>query len=417
MDESVAGTMRRPRRHLLITAMFLDTFGGGLLVPFELVYALKMAHLSLPMAGVILSLGAAATIVVGPLAGAAADRLGPVRVVVAANVLGIGGCMSLLFWTNAWGYTVAAVLLSANMRVFWAAYTPLVASVAASAELERWFGRLRGARYIGLSTGQALSGVAFVTGETTGLRLLVGADAVSFAAAVPLILVAAGSTRPGPANAEEAQAGYRAAIADRLNLALSGLNVVATLLLTAPILALPVFVLERLNMSTWIPGLLTGLVTAAAAAGMIFMSGLVRGRRRLRNMELAMSLWVVAFVLFFLAPIDASLAYVVLFTGALLVGVGEAIYAPTADALPAALAPPHLRGRYGALHQMAWGVSETITPALVSVTLASGSYTLWAVLAVLAVAATGSYRALEHRAGERDGVAGTDVGAADRSLA
>lgn len=68
--------------------------------------------------------------------------------------------------------------------------------------------------------------------------------------------------------------------------------------------------------------------------------------------------------------------------------MGEAIYARTADALPAALAPPYLRDCYAALHQMARGVSETITPALVSVTLPSGSYTLWVVLAVLAVAAT-----------------------------
>jgi nitrate/nitrite transporter NarK len=98
--------------------MFLDTFGGGLLVPFELIYALKIAGLSLPTAGSILSLGAAATIVVGPVAGEASDRFGPVRVVVAANVLGVIGCLSLLLWTNALGYTLAALLLSAALRTF-----------------------------------------------------------------------------------------------------------------------------------------------------------------------------------------------------------------------------------------------------------------------------------------------------------
>jgi MFS family permease len=390
--------------------MFLDTFGGGLLVPFELIYALKIAGLSLPTAGSILSLGAAATIVVGPVAGEASDRFGPVPVVVAANVLGVIGCLSLLLWTNALGYTLAALLLSAALRTFWAAYTPLVASMATSVELERWFGRLRGARYIGLSSGQALSGLAFVAGEATGLRLLVLANALSFTAVIPLVLIAAGPTRAKPPKAgAEAGGGYRVAIADRLNLALSGLNVVATLLLTAPILALPVFTLERLDMSTWLPGLLTGLVTATAAVGMIFVSSLVYGRRRLRNMELATSLWAVAFVLFLVAAIDDSFAYAVLFSGALLVGVGEAIYAPTADALPAALAPPHLRGRYAAIHQMAWGVSETITPVLVSVTLATSGYVLWVLLTLLAVTAMTGYRALERRAGGRDGVAGSAV--------
>src|SRR5919199_6403630 len=179
--------MHGQRRPLLLVAMFVDPLGGGLLVPFELVYALRVADLSLPTAGLLLSFGAAASIAAGPLAGAAGDRVGPVRVVALANLLGLAGCASLLWWTNAWGYGLAAFLLSANMRVFWAAYTPLVTAIAARDELERWFGRLRGARYIGLSTGQALSGLLLVVGETSGLRLIVAANGVSFAVVVALV--------------------------------------------------------------------------------------------------------------------------------------------------------------------------------------------------------------------------------------
>src|ERR687885_2874592 len=98
----------RRRRRLLIAAMFVDTLGGGLLSPFELVYALKIAGLSLTSAGVILSVAAAAGIAVGPLAGAAVDRVGPVRVVAVANGLGVAGCLSLLVWQNGYGYAVGA---------------------------------------------------------------------------------------------------------------------------------------------------------------------------------------------------------------------------------------------------------------------------------------------------------------------
>jgi len=72
----------------------------------------------------------------------------------------------------------------------------------------------------------------------------------------------------------------------------------------------------------------------------------------------------------------------------------------------------HLRCRYAALHQMAWGVSEAITPALVAVALASGDYTLWLILAALALATVIAYRALEHAAGTRDGIAGAEVSTA-----
>src|SRR5436190_2200079 len=51
--------MNSDDRRLLVGAMFVDTVGGGLLTPFELVYALKIAHLSLASAGIVLSVASA----------------------------------------------------------------------------------------------------------------------------------------------------------------------------------------------------------------------------------------------------------------------------------------------------------------------------------------------------------------------
>ena len=405
--------MNSDGRRLLIAAMFVDTLGGGLLTPFELVYALKIAHLSLASAGAVLSVAAAVGIAVGPLAGAAVDRVGPARVVAAANLLGVAGCLSLLLWTNGFGYGVGAFFLSANMRVFWAAFTPLVAGIAAAAELEKWFGRLRGARYVGIVAGEGLSGVFFVGGLATGLRLLVVANGLSFVVALMLVL-AASRRRPAAAasvdeDEQRPRRGYRPVLADRVNLALAGLNVLATLLLIAPVLTLPVFILERLQLPTWLPGTLAALLTATAAVGLLFGSRLVRGRRRLRNLEIAAVLWAAGCAVFVLAPIAVALAYATLIAGVLLLGVGEAFYAPTADALPAALAPLDLRGRYAAVHQMAWGISEAIAPVLGAAALSAGNAVLWAALAAVALACAVSYRALERAVRGRDGVAGSEI--------
>ncbi|MBV9280051.1 MAG: MFS transporter, partial [Chloroflexi bacterium] len=379
--------MTRSRRRLLVLAMFIDTLGSGLLVPFELVYALRVPHLSLATAGLILSAAAAAGIAAGPVAGAVVDRVGPGRVVALANGLGVGGCVSLVAWTNGWGYGLGALLLSAGQRTFWGAFTPLVATIVEEDRLEQWFGRLRGARYVGLVAGEGLSGVAFVVGQHAGLRLIVVADALSYVAALLLVLLAARGVRgPTPPGAVGAGGGYRAVLADRVNVALAGLNVGATLLVIAPILALPVFVLDDLHLPSWLPGLLAGLTTAVAALGLLFGARLVRGRRRLRNLQIADLLWALALGTFLLAPAGVAVAYCVLVVGAVVLGLGEAYYAPTADALPAALAPPALRGRYAALHQMAWGVSDTVAPTLVAVALSARSDVLWVVLAVLAAA-------------------------------
>jgi MFS family permease len=201
--------------------MFVDTLGGGLLVPFELIYALRIAHLSLPSAGLILSLAAAAGIAVGPTAGAVVDRMGAPRVVAAANVVGLAGCASLALWTTAWGYALGAFLLSANMRIFWAAFAPLVASIAPPNQLELWFGRLRAARYIGIVAGEASSGLVFPAGIARGLRILVEANGLSFVLALALVLsVASPRTESSSQRSEERPSGgYRVVFADHVNAA------------------------------------------------------------------------------------------------------------------------------------------------------------------------------------------------------
>jgi MFS family permease len=390
--------------------MLVDTLGGGLLAPFELVYAIRVAHLPLTSAGVVLSLAAGAGIAIGPVAGATVDRLGPIRVVAVANGLGVAGCVSLLLWTSGWGYAMGAFLLGANLRVFWAAFTPLVASIARAEELEGWFGRLRGARYIGIVSGEGLSGVVFLAGVHTGLRLLVIVNGLSFVGALVLVLAAAphGASTGDHSEPEKPRRGYREVFKDRVNVALAALNIAATLLLVAPILVLPVFVLDRLHLPTWLPGVLAAVLTATAALGLLFGARLVRGRRRLRNLEFAAGLWAAGCAVLLLASLGAALAYGALFLAAILLGLGEAVYAPTADALPAALAPLGLRGRYAAVHQMAWGVSEAIAPSLGAATLAAGTMVLWLTLGGIAAGSAIAYRALEKPTGSRDGIAGAE---------
>ncbi|MBE3590316.1 MAG: MFS transporter [Firmicutes bacterium] len=394
------------QRRLLVAAMLVDTVGGGLFAPFELVYAMRISHLSLATAGLILSIAAACGVAIGPLAGAAADRTSPARVVAAADLLGAAGCASLLLWPSAWGYALGAFLLGAGMRVFWGAFTPLVASIAAPHELESWFGRIRGARLAGISAGQSLSGVAFLAGQEAGLRLIVAANAVSFVASLILVLLASRGAR-GPKDREhgETASGYGVVLADRVNLALAGLNVIPTLLLTAPVMAIPVFALDHLHLPAWLPGIVTGLITATTAIGLVWSQRLVRGRRRLRNLQLAASLWAIACASLLLAPLAPAVAFATLLFAAILFGIGEAVYAPTADALAAALAPPNLQGRYAAIHQLAWPVSETVAPTLVALTLGAHG-TLWEVLAAIALAGVIAWRSLETTVGGRDGIAG-----------
>jgi len=184
---------------------------------------------------------------------------------------------------------------------------------------------------------------------------------------------------------------------------------ISTLLILAPVIAIPVFVIEDLDLPNWIPGLLLASTTVTLAIGSLASPYLLRGRRRLRNLQLANAVWVVSFLLIFLSPMVLGIALAVLLTAMLLLGLGEALYGPTADALPAALAPAHLQGRYSAFHQMAWGVSETVAPALVGILLATNDTLLWFVLGSLAAGSVMGYRMLERPLAGRDGIAGATL--------
>jgi MFS family permease len=397
---------------LLLAAMLVDTLGSGLVVPFELLFGTQLVGLSLAETGIGLSIGTGLAIAAGPIAGSLVDRFGPVRLVVAANALSIVAIVSLLAVDGLLAFTAVTLLFATAARTFWAAYAPLAAAFVGATDLETWFGRFRGARYAGLAAGSAAASFALLGGRETGLRLVLVADGLSYLAAIGLYLAAA-YRRPRiapPVNSARIAAngsGYRSALGDRANTVLAGLNVAATLVIVVPLLALPIFVLDQLRLPPWVPGALVALGTIAVAIPTFFAGRLTRGRPRIRLLAVAAAAWSIGGLVMATGATFPGVALAVLPLGVILFGLGEAVYAPTADALPIALAPPALAGRYSALHQLAWGISGTIAPVLTAWLLTAGSHAVWWMVSAAAALAAAAYLWLERRVGVRAGVAGS----------
>jgi len=401
---------------LLVLAMLVDTLGSGLVVPFELLFGLELVGLTLVETGIALSIGTGLAIAAGPIAGAVVDRAGPIRVVVAANAMAIGGCLSLLVADAFLAFVAVTFVLAAAARSFWAAYAPLTASFVAASDLETWFGRFRAARYAGIAAGAAVASFALLAGRDTGLRLVLVLDAMSYLGAIGLYLAAARMERgrqPAPRTAAievltdvHGRGGYRMALGDGANVVTAALNVVCTLVITIPILALPIFALDRIGLPVWVPGAIVALGTLAVAVPTFFAGRLGRGRARLRLLAVSAGLWSLGNLLIFAVASWPVISIATLALGAIVLGVGEAIYAPTADALPLALAPAGLEGRYSAIHQLAWGISGTLAPVLTAWLLVIGSQTIWLALMAMAALLAMAYLALQRRIGGRAGFSG-----------
>ncbi len=180
-------------------------------------------------------------------------------------------------------------------------------------------------------------------------------------------------TGPSPAGAIRRK-GYRAVLTDRGNIALAAMNVIATLLVTAPLLAMPILVIDQLHFAVWLPALLGALNTVTIAVPTFFVARLLGRRSSLTALVVASVMWAAGCLTYAIASLNI-LAIVLLPLGIVALGLGEAAYAPSANSVPLALAPAGLSGRYTAVHQLGWGISAAIAPVLAAGFLAAGGPT------------------------------------------
>ncbi|MCU1677764.1 MAG: major facilitator transporter [Frankiales bacterium] len=416
-DQARESAPRTARMGLLTVGMAIDTLGSGFFAPFVLVYAHLVVGLSLPTAGLCMAVGGIVGLSCGPLAGASLDKYGAATIAVAGNVLAALAGGTLYVARGPGVFIVSCVLGAASSRVFWAAFGPLIGELAPDGQVEQWFGRLRGVRYAGLALGGAAASLAYQVGGTDGLDQMVIADASSFVIAGALTYVATTAIRDGartrraaPDAVDMAGAlapGYRTVLKDRGNLLLALLNIGCTLSCAAPLVALPLYALETLGAARWVPGALAAVTTIALALSVLLMHRVTNGRPRLNVLAAANGLWLSGAALFAVAWIAPAWSTALLFVASAVVGAAEAVYAPTADALPLALAPRGLAGRYTAAHQMAWGISGILAPLLAGLLLGLDNAVVWLVFAAIAAVTGLGYQALRAQLDERAGRAGS----------
>jgi MFS family permease len=127
------------------------------------------------------------------------------------------------------------------------------------------------------------------------------------------------------------------------------------------------------------------------------MSRWIEGKRRMRALALMPTLWAGAWLLVDASGfwLQATAAFVVLMVAGLVFGVGECFHGPAHQALVADIGPPHLRGRYFAVHSMSWGLAGTVGPAVGGFILAAAPFALWPLAAAVCLVAAGGALALE----------------------
>jgi MFS family permease len=373
-----------PGAKTIFIATWIDAVGTGLFLTFLLLYLNKVANFSLGTAGLVLTITSAIALAANPLAGSLVDKVGPRAMSVAAKAINAVGYGGLLFVEGSIPllaiFSFFAVL---GDRIFWVGFPSLISQMAPENERDRWFAFTGMTREAGFGIGGLIAaGIVAFMGES-GYRVLLSVNAFTFLVAALILQFRV--PRPVVETHEGAHGGWKAVLRDKPVMNMAVANTLAAAAIMSGFLAMPVYVVDHLDLDDWVPGLLFTAWTLVLAIGQGPGLRLVAGWRRTRVYALAGSIWIAGAIAFSIAQVlPTSLVLPYLFLAVVITVGGDVFQAPQNNGFPSAMAPPALRGRYLAMFSFSWGFARAIGPGLIAGLFALGTTGPWIGMMILA---------------------------------
>ncbi|MEV7929369.1 MFS transporter [Kitasatospora sp. NPDC088779] len=360
-------------------ALVVDAVGSGLLRPFLLLYGIGVLHLGAAAAGLTMSAGMVAGLLVVPLTGRWIDR--GTRTLPAAATLAVraAGALALLVSDGLPGFVAASVLIGVGSQSWPTTHAAVVSTLTEGRLRDAALAAGRSLRNAGLGAG-ALLATLVVTGGAGAIRVLAGVTGAACLAAAALVL----SLRvraPQRAADRAVDVPEQGESLRRISL-LSLANLPYAFCFDVLEVALPALLVLHLHASpAWSSGVFVGNTVLVIALQLVLVLRLAdRSRRAVlaaSGVTLALAYlgyWAVG-SLGGTAGAAGVAAVSVVFT------LGEILYTGAGTALVTAAAPPHLLGRALARWELSSGVGRAAAPAALTALLAAGPGVLWPVLA------------------------------------
>src|SRR5919204_100419 len=257
---SVVGYVRSldPRLPRAVWALeiggLVNAFGNGFVYPFLFIYLANVRGFPLGTSGLIVGTNAAVVLVAGAPGGAAADRFGAQRTLMASLALLASGFALFPLVRAPWHAFCLAALIGLANGTFWPSYHALLAAITPAERRHAGYSLQRVSANLGFGVGGALAGLIAVSSRPSTFTALFLIDAGTYVAFLCLLTVVP-EGRTGPAQAPGETVGYRAALRDRVFLALLGLNIVFVTAGYAQLETLPVFVKNQADVGEGAIGL------------------------------------------------------------------------------------------------------------------------------------------------------------------
>jgi predicted MFS family arabinose efflux permease len=363
----------------------LNAYGTGLAYPFLLLYLHHVRGFSVAVAGGIVGLIAATTLLVTPSVGMLIDRLGARPTLLGSLLVLALGYASFALVKVVWQAVCVAIVAGIGSAGFWPANITMITRMLQRGRAHVGFGLERTATNLGLGFGAATGGLI---AATYGYPALFVFDGATFLIYLTLVLVWGkdGTTKESAAEGRRASTwGLLASQPLRRMLVLKALFILVGY---GPFEVLATMARDQLGVSTRLIGLIFLANTMVIVCCQLPLTKAIEGRRRLLLLAGVAVLWALAWVTVALSLLagPAVLAAVVLMVASALMGLGEVIQSPAQEPLVLALAPEDARGRVMSLSSLAFQASLAIGTTLCAFVLDHSPVALWIGAAVLALA-------------------------------
>jgi MFS family permease len=380
---------------LLQVGGVVSSFGNGVVLPFLVIYFHDVRGFGLGTAGLAVAVASAAQLTAGIAVGPIIDRVGPRPTLAAGLVLQAIGYGLLPLVRTPWqGFTVM-VVEGAGSACFWPSQSTLVSALTPATRRHAAFAQQRLTMNLGLGLGGLVGGLIAHVRDPHSFTVLFTLDALTFIAYVFVL----GLVRAPVVQRDEAAAPatYAAVARDKTFVGLWTLNFLLVMAGYSLFVLLPQFARDHSHVSEREIGLVFAVNTATIVIVQLPLSRWIEGRRRMRALALMPLLWAVAWLLVDAtgAWLEATAAFVAFAVAAGIFGAGECFHGPAHQALVADIGPPHLRGRYFAVHSLSWGLAGTVGPAVGGFILAAAPFALWPAAAAVCVVSAFGALALE----------------------
>lgn len=375
----------------LVTGIGIDALGSGVFMPVSILYFLKTTDVGTARVGLAMSIAAACAVPFVLVSGMLVDRFGAKRIILLANLIQVLAYVSYLWAQTFWAIVAVETLAALGQSAFWSAYSPLVAASTPPDEREIWFGFLGALRNVGFAIGGLGAGVAVAIGTPAAYHALVLLNAASYALAfLVLARVPGGERVVVPQDADTPRAGGWGVLArDRPFLGLVATNAAYALCTVSLNVAMPVYVVDVLDLPGWVAGALFFVNTVMVGLGQGLIVRRMNGHQRHRVILLGFTMYAAGFLALALSgTLPVAIAVVAVLVSVAIYTLGELLGGPPLSAASVDAAPAAYRGRYLSAYQLSWVAASIIAPALYLALLAHDRFSVWA--ALIATAALGS---------------------------